>query len=157
MDVLAVVNGAKDGWTNVMGLTYVSATETCVEATWTVGREHLQPFGLVHGGVHCGVIESVCSVGAAVSAGLRGHKGTVVGLENHTSFIRACGVGARLKATARPITRGRSTHLWEAVIEDEAGAVVATGRVRLLLVEAERVPRGAEAAAGSGQADGSAG
>jgi uncharacterized protein (TIGR00369 family) len=137
MDVLAAVNAVKDGWTNVMGLTYVTAREDCVEATWTVGREHLQPFGLVHGGVHCGVIESVCSVGAAISAGLRGHRGTVVGLENHTSFVRACGVGAVLRATARPVTRGRSTHLWEATIEDASGAVVATGRVRLLLVDGD--------------------
>jgi uncharacterized protein (TIGR00369 family) len=63
----------------------------------------------------------------------------VVGLENHTSFVRSCGLGAQLKATARPITRGRTTQLWEATIHDAAGAVIATGRVRLLAVEADAV------------------
>jgi 1,4-dihydroxy-2-naphthoyl-CoA hydrolase len=146
--VLAAVNANRDGWTQVMGISFVTATEDCVEAVWTVGREHLQPFGLVHGGVHCGVIETVCSVGAAVSARLRGHQGTVVGLENHTSFVRSANLGARLKATARPITRGRTTHLWEATIHDEAGAIIATGRVRLVLVGGEAASGGPPAGQG---------
>jgi uncharacterized protein (TIGR00369 family) len=59
-----------------------------------------------------------------------------VGLENHTSFIRAVRSG-RLRATARPITRGRKTHVWEAEVRDEQDRVVATGRVRLLCVAAD--------------------
>ena len=32
-------------------------------------ERHLQPFGIVHGGVHCGVVETVASLGAALVFG----------------------------------------------------------------------------------------
>jgi len=91
--------GPKDDWITANGIRVVSATADAVEIEWTVGRQHLQPFGVVHGGVHCGVIETVCSYGAALAAKARGHTGGVVGLENHTSFIRAARLGAVLRRT----------------------------------------------------------
>jgi len=132
--LLALMNGQRDGWGAAMGLTYVRATPELVVARWTVEKHHLQPAGLVHGGVHCGVIESVCSIGASVAAASRGHRGQVVGLENHTSFLRAMKLGATLEATATPLTRGKTTHVWEARIRDDGGRLVAIGSVRLLLV-----------------------
>jgi uncharacterized protein (TIGR00369 family) len=59
---------------------------------------------------------------------------SVVGLENHTSFVRAVRSG-RVRITATPITRGRRTQLWEAVARDEQGRIVSSGRVRLLCLE----------------------
>jgi uncharacterized protein (TIGR00369 family) len=59
---------------------------------------------------------------------------SVVGLENHTSFVRAVRRG-RITATATPVTRGRRVQLWEATCRDETGRVVATGRVRLLCLD----------------------
>ena len=58
----------------------------------------------------------------------------VVGVENSTSFVRAVREG-RVRVTARPITRGRRSQLWEAVARDEQGRVVSCGRVRLLCLE----------------------
>jgi uncharacterized protein (TIGR00369 family) len=106
-----------------------------VRCEWEVGPQHLQGYGIVHGGVHCGVIETLASVGAAVVAMARGQ--AVVGLENSTSFIRAVRSG-RLHAEARPVSRGRTTQVWEASIWDEHEHVVALGRVRLLCLDAER-------------------
>jgi len=57
----------------------------------------------------------------------------VVGLENSTSFVRAVR-GGKLHAVARPVTRGRTTQVWEAEIRDGDDKLVATGRVRLLCV-----------------------
>jgi len=133
-NLLEAMNNLRDGWAAMNGLRYTHASEDLVEAELVVAPHHLQPHSIVHGGVHCGVIESLCSIGATVAAAHRGHQGTVVGLENHTSFIRAVGAGTRLVARATPITRGRTTHVWEATITGPDGAVVATGRVRLLLV-----------------------
>ena len=115
-----------------MGVTFVRATPDEVVAEWTVGPQHLQPYGIVHGGVHSGVIETVASVGAAINAVENGRG--VVGLENHTTFLRAVRRG-RLTATAVPLTRGRRSHVWEVAVRDELGKMVATGRVRLLCVE----------------------
>lgn len=128
------MNAAGGGWNTAMGLRFVHANGDEVVAELEVGSAHLQPHGIVHGGVYAGIIETVASVGAALSAMARGQ--TVVGLENHTSFLRAVRSGT-LRGTARPLTRGRRTQVWEATVTDSTGRVAATGRVRLLCLEAD--------------------
>ena len=60
---------------------------------------------------------------------------SVVGLENSTSFLRAAR-GGTLRVTATPLQRGRRTQVWTATVEDDQGRALATGRVRLLCLEA---------------------
>jgi uncharacterized protein (TIGR00369 family) len=122
----------KAGWDSAMGFRYVRATRDEVVVEYDVADVHKQPYGIVHGGVHCGVVEAVCSTGAAMDAMARGQ--SVVGLENHTSFVRAVRSGT-ITVTATPVTRGRRVQLWEAVCRDESGKTVATGRVRLLCLD----------------------
>src|SRR2546429_1724245 len=129
------LNDLPEGWLQAMGVTITKATEDEVRAELTVGPEHLQGYGIVHGGVHCGLIESLASIGAALVAMPRNQ--SVVGLENNTSFVRAVRAGATLRAVATPITRGRKTQVWEATVVDGDDRVVATGRVRLLCLEKE--------------------
>lgn len=127
-------NQNSDGWSKSMGLRFVRASADEVEVEWTVGKQHLQPYGIVHGGVHCGVIETVCSIGAALAAAAQDQARGAVGLENHTSFIRAVREGATLRCKATPLTRGRTTQVWQAEVR-EGEKLVATGRVRLLCVD----------------------
>jgi len=122
----------RDGWLAAMGVRMVRATRDEVIAELTIGPAHLQPYGLVHGGVHAGIIESVASIGAALDALPEGR--SVVGLENHTSFLRAVREGT-LRAVAKPLTRGRRTQVWEGSVYDAEGRLAATGRVRLLVLE----------------------
>jgi uncharacterized protein (TIGR00369 family) len=131
-DLADAINANLDGWNRAMGVRFTRATADEVVATWTVGPEHRQAYGLVHGGVHCGVIETVASVGAALDAMTRGQ--TAVGLENHTSFLRAVREGD-LEVTARPLVKGSRTQVWEAHVRDANGRLVATGRVRLLCLD----------------------
>jgi 1,4-dihydroxy-2-naphthoyl-CoA hydrolase len=128
-------------WAGGMGLRVIQATRDEVVAELEVRSSHLQPHGIVHGGVHSTVIESLASIGAALDAMTHGK--TVVGLENHTSFVRAVRAGV-LRATARPLTRGRRSQLWEVTLVDGAGALVATGRVRLLVLEPDASVGGRE-------------
>ncbi len=123
------------GWVRDMGIKLLTATPDEVTCEFEVTSKHHQDYGIVHGGVHCGVIETIASVGAAVVAFPRGQR--VVGLENSTSFIRAVRSG-KLSAKATPVTRGRSTQVWEATIRDEQGQLVAQGRVRLLCLDEKR-------------------
>jgi uncharacterized protein (TIGR00369 family) len=116
----------------VLGFQLVSATRDEVVIEYTIDERHHQPYGIVHGGVHCAVIESACSTGAGVDAMSRGL--SVVGVENHTSFVRAIRAG-RVRVVATPITRGRRAQLWEATARDDDGRIIATGRVRLLCLE----------------------
>jgi uncharacterized protein (TIGR00369 family) len=127
------LNDMPEGWLQAMGVTITLATQDEVRAELTVGPEHLQGYGIVHGGVHCGLIETLASIGAALVA-LPRHQ-SVVGLENNTSFIRAVRAGAKLHAVSTPVTRGRRTQVWEARVLDDQQRLVATGRVRLLCLE----------------------
>ena len=131
-DWLTRMNSIPDGWVKEMGIVLTEAGPDAVSCEFEVGPKHHQGFGIVHGGVNCGVIETLASVGAAIVAQPRGQ--VVVGLENNTSFIRAVRSG-RLHATAIPVTRGRKSQVWEARIWDEEDRLVATGRVRLLCLD----------------------
>lgn len=133
-DIVAMLN-AFPGWVKETGIVILTATPDEVTCELEVGEKHHQGYGIVHGGVHSGLIETLASMGAALAAMPRRQR--VVGLENSTSFIRAVRSG-RLHATARPVTRGRTTQVWEAWIRDEKEQLVAQGRVRLLCIDEER-------------------
>lgn len=117
-----------------MGIRFIRATVDEVQAELTIEPQHRQAYGIVHGGVHSGMVETVCSVGAALVAMPRGQ--SVVGLENHTSFLLAVREG-KLRARALPLMRGQRTQVWEAKVSDDAGRIVATGRVRLISLDGE--------------------
>ena len=102
-DFAAEMNETRGGFNAAMGLRFVRATRSEVVAELTIGANHSQPYGIVHGGVHAGIIETVCSVGAAIDAETNGL--TAVGLENSTTFLHAARNGV-LRVTARPRTRG---------------------------------------------------
>jgi uncharacterized protein (TIGR00369 family) len=139
--VAGELNKLSGGWAQAMGIRFITVTDEEAIVEFSVGDQHLQPYGIVHGGVHAGVIETICSMGAAFSARKRGHVGGVVGLENHTSFIRAVRAGTVLRGTAVPVTRGRTTQVWEAKVTDPQGQLIARGTVRLLCVSENQLPQ----------------
>jgi 1,4-dihydroxy-2-naphthoyl-CoA hydrolase len=114
-------------------LRWASVSDSEVVVEWTLGPLHHQPMGIVHGGVYCAAIETACSVGATRSVRARDPNMAAVGLENHTTFLRAARSGL-VRCVARPLTRGNRTQVWEAEVRDEGGRVLATGRVRLLCI-----------------------
>ncbi|HEY6304944.1 MAG TPA: PaaI family thioesterase [Candidatus Angelobacter sp.] len=132
-DFSAALNARLDGWNAAMGVRLVRATADEVTAEVEIGARHRQAYGIVHGGVYAGLVETVSSVAAALWA--RRHNQTVVGLENHTSFLHAVREG-KLAVTARPLMRGRRTQVWQATVTDGAGRTVAEGKVRLISLEA---------------------
>jgi 1,4-dihydroxy-2-naphthoyl-CoA hydrolase len=115
------------GLNETLGFALDEASADRVVLSWTVGTQHLQPYGIVHGGVYCSAVEAGASIGAALWLGDRG---TVVGVANHTDFLRAVRDG-RLVATATPIHRGRSQQLWLVEVRDDGERLVARGEVRL--------------------------
>lgn len=131
-DVLDLINDHLGGYNNAMGLRFVEATENRFVAELDIDDRHRQPYGLVHGGVYAGMIETLCSTGAALSVWNEGKN--AVGLENTTAFLRAVRSGT-LRGTARPLSRGRRSHVWEAHIKDARGRLVASGRVRLMVLD----------------------
>jgi uncharacterized protein (TIGR00369 family) len=132
-DVLDLINGHLGGYNNALGLRFIEATEDRFVAELEIDDRHRQPYGLVHGGVYAGMIETLCSTGAALSVWNKGQ--SAVGLENNTAFLRAVRTGT-LRGTARPLLSGRRSQVWEAEIKDARGRLVASGRVRLMVLDA---------------------
>ena len=128
---------ARAGWFGQIGLEILRASASEVLAEWTIGERHLQPHGIVHGGVYASVVERCGSVGAVLAAP-PGKQ--VVGVENHTSFLRPARAG-RLRARATPLHAGRQAQLWECAIRDEAERLIATGRLRLFCIDAPNPER----------------
>jgi len=121
---------APGGFNQALQLEFLGADANEVVAELSISPQHHQPMGIVHGGVYCAMVETVCSVGGHLASGGM----MVVGVDNHTSFLKAQREG-RLRATARALVRGRRTQLWEANIVNAQGELVATGRVRLICLE----------------------
>ena len=115
------------GFDATLGLEFDRYDGDEVLAHFTVTPTLQQPYGIVHGGVYCSVVESAASVGAALWFGERGN---VVGVSNHTNFLRAVREG-RLDVRATPIQRGRTQQLWAVTVRDEQDRLVASGEVRL--------------------------
>ena len=114
-------------FTDYLGIEFEEVTEDRVVATWVANESLHQPYGIVHGGAHCGVVETLASFGAATWLGDRGK---VVGVNNSTDFYRAVSEG-ELKSVATPIHRGRSQQVWQVETHDGKGRMVSRGQVRL--------------------------
>jgi 1,4-dihydroxy-2-naphthoyl-CoA hydrolase len=115
------------GFIKLLGLRIEEATGDRVVLTCPVTPDLHQPYGLVHGGVHASLAETAASVAGALWFGDRGK---VVGISNHTDFVRAVR-GGQLRAEATPLARGRTTQLWEVAISDDQDRLVAHAKVRL--------------------------
>ena len=105
------------------------ATGTRVTGTVETGPQQHTPWGVVHGGLYCAVIESAASIGASTAVADRGL--FAVGVNNSTDFLRPMTAG-RLDVEAQPIQQGRTLQLWQVVLtRSDDGKVVARGQVRL--------------------------
>ncbi len=123
-----------DGFDRLIGLELTSIAPDEVRASLVVTPELLQPYGLLHGGVLCSVVETLGSVGGAAWFGERGH---VVGTSNHTNLLRSARDGAQLSAVATPVHQGRTSQLWSVDVRDEQDRLVATGQLRVANLPAQ--------------------
>ena len=101
-------------------------------ASMPVDHRTHQPMGLLHGGATAALAETLGSVASWFLVD-RDRQG-VVGLEvsaNHLKGVRS----GRVTATGELVHHGRSTHVWDIRVRDEAGALVAVCRLTNLVIE----------------------
>jgi 1,4-dihydroxy-2-naphthoyl-CoA hydrolase len=116
-----------------IGLEFTEVTPDRVVGTWKAREELHQPYGILHGGVHCAVVETLASVAAATWF----EQGQVVGVNNNTDFYKAVSEGT-ITSTATPLHRGKSQQVWVVESVDADGTVVARGQVRLQNLSIDR-------------------
>jgi 1,4-dihydroxy-2-naphthoyl-CoA hydrolase len=124
----------EQGFAGELGIKVVDLSPDRTELKLAIREGLLQPFGIVHGGVHCSLVETAASIAAAA---WWGERGSVVGVSNQTDFLRAIRDGS-VTAVATPIHRGRLQQLWQVLITDEQDRLVARGQVRLQNLGADR-------------------
>jgi uncharacterized protein (TIGR00369 family) len=111
------------------GFEPVETTGTRVTGTADLGADQHTPWGVVHGGVYCAIIESAASIGASIAVHDRGQ--FAVGVNNSTDFLRPVTAG-RIDVLAEPVQQGRTLQLWLVTLtRADDGKVVARGQVRL--------------------------
>ena len=111
------------------GLELTEVTGTRVSGHIDVDSRHHTPWGVVHGGVYCTVVESAASVGASTAVADRGQFS--VGVGNSTDFLRPMTAG-RLDVVAEPVQQGKTLQLWLVTLtRSEDGKLVAREQVRL--------------------------
>ena len=121
---------------DAMGMVLDLLSPDRVEGHVVAGPQHHQPYGIVHGGVYCSMVESLASIAGAMRVLADGK--IVVGVSNTTDFLRATREG-RLQGIATPVHVGRLQHLWQVEVAREDGKLAARGQVRLQVLDAGRV------------------
>jgi uncharacterized protein (TIGR00369 family) len=111
------------------GFVVTEAGGTRVTGHVQLGPDQHTPWGVVHGGVYCTVVESAASIGASAAVGDRGQ--FAVGVNNNTDFLRPMTTG-RVDVVAEPLQQGRTLQLWQVLLtRADDGKPVARGQVRL--------------------------
>lgn len=102
-----------------------------VHGRFTIDDRHLQPEGLVHGGVYAALAEALASEGTAEGVG-RDPALVVTGMSNYTSFLRPMTAGT-IEAEGEPFHRGRTTWVWDVRCRDERERLCAVSRVTIAI------------------------
>ena len=91
-----------------------------------------QPFGLLHGGATCSLMETIGSWAAMLGAG---PDRQAVGIELNASYVKAA-TGGTVTAVCTPVRRGRTLATFLIQVTDEAGQLTASGRLTCMILPA---------------------
>ena len=115
-----------------LNITYTDIGEDYLTAQMPVNSSVHQPMGLLHGGASVALAESTGSAAAHVFIDSGNFE--VRGLEISANHLKSKRDGI-VTATARPIHKGRTTHLWEVKITDEIGTLISLCKITMIVLE----------------------
>ena len=113
-----------------LGIEFVEVGDDYIVGRVPVDERTRQPYGLLHGGVSVVLAETLGSCGAAFSCppGYR-----AVGLDINANHLRGVSSGW-VTGTARPMHRGRTTHVWQIELRDAAGNMSCISRITMAIL-----------------------
>jgi uncharacterized protein (TIGR00369 family) len=113
-----------------LGIEFVEVGDDYIVGRVPVDERTRQPYGLLHGGVSVVLAETLGSCGAAFSCppGYR-----AVGLDINANHLRGVSSGW-VTGTARSVHRGRTTHVWQIELRDEAGNMTCISRITMAIL-----------------------
>jgi 1,4-dihydroxy-2-naphthoyl-CoA hydrolase len=116
------------GFAEEIGVEWLDLDPDEARARIAVEPRHLQPYGIVHGGVLASLAESVTSAATYVAVQEDGM--VAMGQANDTTFLRPI-TGGYVNARATPRHRGRTTWVWDVEITDDEGRPCALSRMTI--------------------------
>lgn len=117
-----------DGIAELIGLELLERSPERVTARVAVSDRIRQPFGIVHGGTHSLIAESMCS--RATWEAVRTEGMIAVGQANQATFLRPIADG-HVNATAFVRHRGRTTWVWDCELRDDERRLCALVRMTI--------------------------
>ncbi|MBN9351277.1 MAG: hotdog fold thioesterase [Chitinophagaceae bacterium] len=125
---------------NTMGgyldLKFTAIGDDYLRMSMPVTEKTRQPYGFIHGGANCVLIETIGSIGSALVIDIQ--KYYCVGIEINANHLRSVTQGS-VEAIARPLHLGKSTHVWEVKIQNEEGKLTCAGRLTVAILK-HKVP-----------------
>jgi 1,4-dihydroxy-2-naphthoyl-CoA hydrolase len=120
----------RNGADEHLGIEFVEVGDDYIVGRVPVDKRTRQPYGLLHGGVSVVLAETLGSCGAAFSCppGYR-----AVGLDINANHLRGVSSGW-VTGTARSVHRGRTTHVWQIELRDEAGNMTCISRITMAIL-----------------------
>ena len=113
-----------------LGIEFLEVGDDFIRARAPVDARTRQPVGILHGGVSVLLAETLGSCGAAFSSPA-GHR--AVGLDINANHIRSVSDGW-VTGIARPIHVGRTTHVWQIELTNEAGQLTCVSRITMAIL-----------------------
>jgi len=127
-----IIDPPKGTLSQHLGMQFLKFGYDCVKASMPVDERTLQPFGLLHGGASVALAETLASTAAWLNVDET--KYSVVGIEVNANHVRAVREGTVI-GTAKPVHKGRKTHVWEIRITTEDDKLVCISRCTLAIVD----------------------
>ena len=115
-----------------LAIRYTDIGDNYLVATMPVTSKVHQPAGLLHGGATVALAESVGSTASHFF--IDSSKEEIRGLEITANHLRSVREGM-VTATARPIHKGRTTHLWEVRIVDENEKLISICKLTTIVLQ----------------------
>ncbi|HHB79906.1 MAG TPA: hotdog fold thioesterase [Saprospiraceae bacterium] len=114
-----------------IGIEFIEIGDDYIMAKMPVDARTIQPFGILHGGASVVLAETLGSVASTLC--LQDiDKQTAVGLEINANHLRSVRQGF-VFGKATPVRIGRSVHVWNIEISDEAGNLTAVSRLTTMI------------------------
>ncbi len=115
---------------------WVAIGDDFLKLKMPVNNKTKQPYGLLHGGASCALAETVGSVASALV--IDQEKFACVGIEINANHIRGARDGYVI-ATSSPLHIGRTTHVWDIKIHDEAGKLICASRLTVAITDKRKI------------------
>lgn len=118
-----------------LDLRFTEIGDDYVKMSMPVTQKTKQPYGYIHGGANCVLIETIGSIASAMVIDIE--KFYCVGIEINANHLRSV-TGGEVTATARPLHLGRTTHVWEVKIHTGEGKLSCAGRLTVAILDHKR-------------------